>query len=318
MIFFSHFVFSRQGMFLFFFFFSDDLNEKVKLNKPKAHKVRQIDLGGNRPRNFPDIALSSTTLCLDEASWTFNHTNAFLRILIPAPKVEPHMEIYYFQANTPFFPFFPQSFWQGPTTSFTFPRLWALHPHTAPLLTGNVEARTSPGWSYLSLTNTSPVGLTLCVPSLLSLFSKGLELFPKGLCICSGSSPYFPADLWVWGCRCLHSCSWSHRFLPTSHSSIRTDPVTKTQPICLWSTLHTRRQSRKQLKGDAEISWVKQKSFWWAALSDSLSPDITGAPAGDGAEWHRACLAPVHSPRFQWWVEGKTRGRRKVNIFNNG
>lgn len=110
MIFFSHFVFSRQGMFLFFFFFSDDLNEKVKLNKPKGHKVRQIDLGGNRPRNFPDIALSSTTLCLDEASWTFNHTNAFLRILIPAPKVGPHMEIYYFQANTPFSPFFPSHF----------------------------------------------------------------------------------------------------------------------------------------------------------------------------------------------------------------
>lgn len=158
-----------------------------------------------------------------------------------------------------FFPFLPHSFWQGPTTSFTFPRLWALHPHTAPLLTGTVEARTSPGWSYLSLTNTSPVGLTLCVPSLLSLFSdlswglgavsqRALHLFWQQ------SILYFPADLWVWGCHCLHSCSWSHRFLPTSHNSIWADPVTKTQPICLRSTLHTRRRSWKQLKG---FSWFK-------------------------------------------------------------
>lgn len=262
------------------------------------------------------MALSDTTPCLDEASWPFNHINAFLKILIPAPKVGPHMEIYYFQANTPFFsPSFPHSFWQGPTTSVTFPRLWALHPQTAPLLTDNVEACTSPGWSYLPLTNTSPVSLTLCVSPLLSLFSnlswglgavsqRALHLFWQPSMLC------FPTDLWVWGCRCLHSCSWSHCFLPTSHNSTRADPVTKTQPICLWSTLHTRRQSRKQLKGDAETSWIKQKSFWWAAHLDSLSPAIAGAPPGDGAEWHGAWLAPVHSPPFSV-VSGRQNKRGK-------
>ena len=113
------------------------------------------------------------------------------------------------------------------------------------------------------MANGSPGGLTLFAPSLTSLFSDFLmrpqNSFPKG-------SAFVLAAIHI-----LLPCSPLGLRLPLSpllllvpplpphvlclkYNSTHNDPVKKTQVICLRSTLHTRRQSQKQLKGDVGAS----------------------------------------------------------------
>lgn len=131
------------------------------------------------------MALSDTTPCLDEASCPFNHINAFLKILIPAPKVGPHMEIYYFQANTPFFfPFFSPLILARPNYLCYFPKALGFASTDSPIANRQCGSMHKP-WLELPAPDEhlSCKSDIMCVsPTLFVLqpFLRAWSCFPKG------------------------------------------------------------------------------------------------------------------------------------------